>query len=38
MPDMFSGWGVAFLVSGGLLLAWYAWVRYNESTEKFTLM
>jgi uncharacterized membrane protein YedE/YeeE len=38
MPDMFSSWGIAFAVSAGLLLAWYAWVRYNESTEKFTLM
>ena len=38
MPDMFSSWGLAFAVSAGLLLAWYAWVRYNESTEKFTLM
>lgn len=38
MPDMFSSWGIAFLVSGGLLLLWYVLVRYNESTEKFTLM
>lgn len=38
LPDMFAGWGLAFLVSGGLLLLWYALVRYNESTEKFTLM
>ena len=38
MPDMFSSWGIAFLVSGGFLLLWYVLVRYNESTEKFTLM
>jgi hypothetical protein len=38
MPDMFSSWGIGFLVSVSLLLAWCAWVRYNESTEKFTLM
>jgi len=38
MPDMFSSWGTAFLISAGLLLLWYALVRYNESTEKFTLM
>jgi len=38
MPDMFSSWGTAFLVSGALLLLWYVLVRYNESTEKFTLM
>ncbi len=38
MPDMFSSWGTTFLISAGLLLLWYALVRYNESTEKFTLM
>ena len=38
MPDLFSSWGLALLVSGGLLLLWYVLVRYNESTEKFTLM
>jgi hypothetical protein len=38
LPDMLSGWGLAMLISGGLLLLWYALVRYNESTEKFTLM
>lgn len=38
LPDMFSGWGLALLISGGLLLLWYVLVRYNESTEKFTLM
>jgi len=38
MPDMFSSWGTTFLLSGALLLLWYVLVRYNESTEKFTLM
>ena len=38
MPDMLNGWGVTLLISGTLLLLWYALVRYNESTEKFTLM
>ena len=38
LPEMTSGWGVTLLISGGLLLLWYALVRYNESTEKFTLM
>ncbi len=38
LPDMTSGWGVTLLISGGLLLLWYVLVRYNESTEKFTLM
>ena len=38
MPDMFSGWGRTLLISAILLLLWYGLVRYNESTEKFTLM
>ena len=37
-PDMFGGWGLTLLISGALLLAWYAFVRYNESTEKFTVL
>lgn len=37
-PDMFSGWGPTLLMSAALLLLWYILVRYNESTEKFTLM
>jgi uncharacterized membrane protein YedE/YeeE len=36
-PDMLPGWGWTLLVSGALLLLWYAFVRYNESTEKFTV-
>ena len=38
LPEMFGGWGATLLLSAGLLLLWYALVRYNESTEKFTLM
>ena len=38
MPDMFSSWGVTFAASASLLVLWYGLVRYNESTEKFTLM
>ena len=38
LPDMVADWGLTFLLSGGLLLLWYALVRYNETTEKFTLM
>jgi len=38
LPEMGLGWGITLLISGGLLLLWYALVRYNESTEKFTLM
>jgi len=37
-PDMLGGWAPALLLGGGLLLLWYAWVRYNESTGKFTLL
>lgn len=36
-PVMFDGWGWALLASGAVLLLWYALVRYNESTEKFTM-
>jgi hypothetical protein len=38
LPDMLGGWGWTFLISGTLLLAWYLLVRYNESTEKFTVI
>jgi len=34
---MLPGWGLTLMRSGGLLL-WYVLVRYNKSTEKFTLM
>ncbi len=38
LPEMLAGgWGVALLLGWGLLLMWYVLVRYNESTEKFTL-
>ncbi len=36
-PEMSSDWGITLLISGGLLLLWCALVRYNESTERFTL-
>ncbi|MDP1636128.1 MAG: YeeE/YedE thiosulfate transporter family protein [Gallionellaceae bacterium] len=36
-PDILPGWGWTLVVSGALLLVWYAFVRYNESTEKFTV-
>ena len=38
LPEMLSGWGATLAISAGLLGLWYALVRYNESTEKFTLM
>ncbi|TCS73781.1 hypothetical protein EDC61_1013 [Sulfuritortus calidifontis] len=37
-PAMFDGWAWAYAISGLILLVWYLWVRYNESTEKFTLL
>jgi uncharacterized membrane protein YedE/YeeE len=36
-PVMLDGWGWALLASAVVLLLWYALVRYNESTERFTL-
>jgi uncharacterized membrane protein YedE/YeeE len=38
LPDMTASWGWTFLFSAALLLLWYGLVRYNESTENFTLM
>ncbi len=38
LPDMVGGWGWTLLISGAFLLAWYLLVRYNESTEKFTVL
>lgn len=38
MPDLFGGWGWAYLLSFVMLLIWYVLVRYNESTEKFTVL
>jgi uncharacterized membrane protein YedE/YeeE len=37
-PELLPGWGWTLLIGGILLLAWYAFVRYNESTEKFTVL
>jgi len=38
LPDMLGGWEWAFLVGFGILLLWYILVRYNESSEKFTVL
>jgi len=35
---MFDGWGWARFASAAVLLLWHALVRYNESSEKFTLL
>lgn len=37
-PDMLGSWGWTLVISGTLLLVWYLLVRYNESTEKFTVL
>ena len=38
LPDMLGGWEWAYLAGFGILLLWYLLVRYNESTEKFTVL
>jgi len=37
-PAMLDGWGWTYLACGAFLLLWYLLVRYNESTEKFTVI
>jgi len=37
-PEIIPGWGWTLLISGTLLLLWYSFVRYNESSEKFTVL
>ncbi len=38
LPVMLDSWGWTYLISGAGLMVWYALVRYNESTERFTLL
>ena len=38
LPELIGGWGWALLLSFVLLLIWYLFVRYNESTNKFTVI
>ncbi len=38
MPEMFGGWGWVHLLSVGMLALWHMLVRYNDSTEKFTVL
>lgn len=38
LPDMVGGWGWALLIGFGLLALWYAIVRWNETTEKLTVL
>ena len=37
MPDLMGGWKYTLLTTYILLAAWYAFIRYNESTSKFTV-
>jgi uncharacterized membrane protein YedE/YeeE len=37
-PDLLPGWGWTLIAGGLLLVVWYGFVRYNESTEKFTVL
>jgi hypothetical protein len=38
LPEMTGSWGWTLLIGGALLLFWYALVRYNETSEKFTML
>lgn len=38
LPELFGGWGWAYAMGFGILLLWYLLVRYNESTERFTVL
>jgi uncharacterized membrane protein YedE/YeeE len=37
MPDLLGGWEYSLLLTYALLVVWYVFVRYNESTSKFTV-
>ena len=37
MPDLIGGWEYSFLLTYVLLVIWYIFVRYIESTSKFTV-
>jgi uncharacterized membrane protein YedE/YeeE len=37
-PDLLGGWGWSLAISFAILAIWYLWLRYNESTERFTLL
>ena len=38
LPEMLGGWGAALAIGFGLLAFWYAVVRWNETTEKLTVL
>ena len=37
MPDLMGGWEPTLLTTYSLLAIWYIFIRYNESTSKFTV-
>jgi hypothetical protein len=37
MPDLMGGWEYSLLLTYVLLVVWYIFIRYNESTSKFTV-
>lgn len=37
MPDLLGRWEYSLILTYGLLVIWYLFVRYNESTSKFTV-
>lgn len=38
MPQMFGGWGWSHLATFSIIIVWFLLVRYNERTEKFTVL
>jgi hypothetical protein len=38
LPVLLGGWGGTYALTAGLLGLWYVFVRYNESTERFTVV
>lgn len=38
LPDLLGGWGLTLLIGFAILALWYLFVRWNESTEKFTVI
>ncbi len=38
LPDMLGSPETAIALGLGILLLWYLWLRYNESTERFTVV
>jgi uncharacterized membrane protein YedE/YeeE len=37
-PDLLNSWSIPLLISLAVLIVWYLLVRYNEKTERFTVL